>query len=226
MKKVLLSYMLDSETPLYGDTPKVQVTKIKSMGNGDSSDGYLISAANHSGTHVDAPGHFIKDGKGISKYSIQELEFHGPKIIETYKEPGEWVEIKDIEKEDLDGVDCILFKTNFSRFRGEAEYRMENPGISPETIEVIRRKYKQIRCLGIDSISVSGFKDRERGRKAHKMAFKKEPGLGAPLLLIEDMDLTNVSKKSTMGILIVVPWAIKGIDSAPCTVMVEMESDK
>lgn len=214
-----LSYILDSDTPLYGNTPKPEISNIKSMDKGDSSNLYEIKVCNHSGTHVDAPLHFVKDGRPLSDYSLDELIFQKPLLVDIPKKAGEWIEKEDIEKLELSGVNCLLLKTGFGKYRNEEIYQKNNPGISPEAILFLREKYQNIRCLGIDSISVSGFQNRPRGREAHKVAFEKREKLGKPLLLIEDMNLSLVVDVKK---LLVVPWLIRGIDSAPCTVLAEV----
>jgi len=217
-----LSYMLDSNTPLYGNTPKPEISNIKSIDKGDSSNLYEIKVCNHSGTHVDAPLHFVKDGRPLSDYSLDELTFQKPLLIEIPKKAGEWIEKEDIEKLELTEIDCLLFKTGFGKHRSDNIYRLNNPGISPEAILFLREKYKSIRCLGIDSISITGFQDRPRGRTAHKVAFEEKKGLGKPLLLIEDMNFSVINTTKTIKKIILVPWLIKNIDSAPCAVLAEV----
>jgi len=47
--------------------------------------------------------------------------------------------------------------------------------------------------------------------------------LGEPLLLVEDMNFENIENPHSIEKVIVVPWQIKGIDSAPCTVMAKIK---
>jgi len=112
----------------------------------------------------------------------------------------------------------LLLNTGYGQFRNEERYRLHNPGIAPETISWIRKDYQKIRCIGIDSISISSFQHRSEGRKAHKAAFIQQTGLGEPLLLIEDMKLDMISGESIEKMFII-PWGIDGIDSAPCNII-------
>lgn len=222
MKLKLLSYYLDPNTPVYGNTPKPEITTYTSQDKGNSSNTYMIKLCNHSGTHIDAPIHFIKGGKSISEYSVNDLVFHTPILVHLPKEAGKWIEKEDVENLQLKDADCVLFRTGFNKLRREEVYRTDNPGISPDAIIFIRKNFSKIRCLGIDTISVSGFQNRIRGREAHKAAFKEEPNLGDPLLLIEDMDLSSLTDNENITKLLVIPWLIQGIDSAPCTVLAEV----
>jgi len=214
-------------TPVYGNLPRPRITHHKSITKGDTSNIYLITVSNHSGTHVDAPAHFIAGGKRISDYSPTELTFSNPALLVTPKTEDEWVEEKDVKRNvQSNNIDCLLIKTGFCELRGKKVYKTHNPGISPEAILWSRRELPNLRCIGIDSISISGFQDRARGREAHLAAFKKSTGLCGPLLLLEDVNLSQLKKGDKIKKLQIIPWFISGVDSAPCTVLAEVIKDE
>ena len=173
---------------------------------------------------MDAPRHFIPDGRAISDYSFDDLIFNNPLLIDCPTDPGEQIELEDIHTQELEGVDCLLLHTGFSRIRDRDKeiYRTRNPGISPDVIRWLRKEFPAIRCIGIDSISISSFMHRELGREAHTAAFIKQTGLGEPLLLIEDMNLNTLSTDNKRRQVVVIPWQILGIDSAPCIVLAQV----
>jgi kynurenine formamidase len=222
LKFVCLSYALSEEAPLYGNTPKPVITPYTMISKGDRSNSYSLSVNNHSGTHVDAPGHFIEGGKRICDYKTNELVFSNVLVLDLPKKTGEWVEETDLKanatKQEAAKADCLIIITGFYSLRNKPEYRENNPGISPEAIAWARANMKKLRCIGIDTISVSSITDRERGRKAHRAAFESNAAFSEPLLLIEDMDLSQINGKRIKQMLIV-PWLIEKIDSAPCTVL-------
>lgn len=220
----ILSYTIDENTPVYGSTPKPVINPYREISKGDSSNSYIITVHNHIGTHVDAPRHFIPDGRPISDYSLDELIFNNPLLIDCPKAPGELIELEDISTQELEGVDCMLLHTGFGQFRDRDQefYRTQNPGISPDVILWLRKEFPAIRCICIDSISISSFQHRERGRKAHIAAFINKEDLGEPLLLIEDMNLNTLSGDDKLRKVVVIPWQISGIDSAPCIVLAEV----
>ena len=225
IKILSLSYPISVETPTYGSLPKPKVKPHKLIAAGDPSNICAITVYNHTGTHVDAPAHFMPNGRRISDYSPGELIFRRPLLVDIPKEPSEWVEegdLKNVVK--LKNVDCLLIRTGFWALRDQEIYRTHNPGLSPEAILWLRRELRATRCVGIDSISISGFQDRARGRRAHLAAFEKRDGLGNPLLLVEDMNLAVLKSDTKIRKILVVPWLISGIDSAPCTVLAEVAS--
>jgi kynurenine formamidase len=203
--------------------PEIYPNSQISKGNGYNS--YIITVENHSGTHVDAPRHFLDTGKTISDYCTEELVFNNPLIINCPKKKNELITLAEISKLDLEGKDCIIFRTGFNKYRKEDPdtYLTFNPGIQPELIDWLRKSYPNVRCIGIDCISISSFQKPVEGKKAHLNAFTENEDFGEPLLLVEDMKLDTIKNMDSIKSIIIVPWQIKGIDSAPCTVIAKMK---
>jgi arylformamidase len=221
MKSLLLSYAIGNKTPFYIGTTAPSVKPNTQIKDGDDYNTYTVKVGNHCGTHVDAPKHFVDTGKPIIKFDVGELTMKNPIIIQCPKEGLELVDVEDIAGLDLENYDAVLFKTGFGRYRESdlEKYLTQNPGISSETVHYIRENYPNIRCLGIDSISISRYQDDENAKKTHITAFKDVDEYGDPLLLIEDMDLSGLSDLNTIEEMLIVPWQIIGVDSAPCTVV-------
>jgi len=215
-----LSYPINTATSMYGSAPGPVVVPFSQIANGDTSNSYRISLFNHTGTHIDAPRHFLDTGKPISGYELDELIFTHPALIDCPKEGAELISPDDFKDAlfQFQLIDCLLLRTGFGQFRNEDRYRTHNPGIAPEAIRWIRKEYPSIRCIGIDSISISSFQYRNEGREAHRAAFLEQSRSGEPLLLIEDMKLDAVLKEK-LKTLIVIPWQIDGLDSAPCNII-------
>lgn len=221
MNLLKLSYDLDETAPIHLnlEKPKIEHNSFISKSGYNS---FIIKVENHAGTHVDAPKHFLENGKLILDYSAEELCFKNPLVLDLSKNKDELIELNDIEDLSLDQVDILLFRTGFEIFREDSDkYLAHNPGVSPEAVLWIRKNFPEIRCLGIDTISMSGYQHPRKGKEAHLNAFIESDDLGDPLLLIEDMKLQEI-KNMSLSEVIVVPWQIKGIDSAPCTVLAKI----
>lgn len=220
----LLSYPINAATPAYGSTPVPKFKPYSRIAKGDTSNSCIISMHNHTGTHIDAPKHFIDNGRSISEYTLDKLIFKSPILVDCPKDSADLISPKELQPalHQLQKCDCLLLHTGFGRFRAEEKYRTHNPGIAPETILWIRREYSGIRCIGIDTISISSFQHRDEGREAHIAAFKELDEFGEPLLLIEDMKL-NINSSERFGIMFVFPWQIEGLDSVPCSILVELK---
>ena len=79
-KYIYLSYFLNDQTPLYGGNKGIDVAIDKNISKGDSANTKIIKFHNHSGTHIDFPNHFYKDGKSSSEYPANFWVFESPFI--------------------------------------------------------------------------------------------------------------------------------------------------
>ena len=72
MKKIIdISWRLDQNTTVYPGDPCFEISSIASV----DSDGYSmqkISLGTHTGTHIDAPKHFSKNGGDAYSIIIQQ----------------------------------------------------------------------------------------------------------------------------------------------------------
>jgi len=224
MKYVLLSYPINEDTPKHKSLPMPGILPHSQISKGDEYNSVIISIHNHTGTHIDAPKHYLDDGKLISEYLLDDLVFKNPVMVDCLKRDELLIVQEDLQhaSQMLQKSDCLLLHTGFGQYRSEERYLTFNPGIAPETILWIREEYPNIRCIGIDSISISSLQHISKGIEAHKAAFRVKNGLGKPLLLIEDMNLSTLSNNKLKSV-IVLPWQVSGIDGAPCTVLAEIE---
>ena len=213
---ILLSYYLSSNTPLYGNSDGINFVQEKQIRNNDSCNTMNISFPNHSGTHIDFPSHFAPEGKSLSDYTPEFWEFNHVKIIDL---SGRIVDSQIISHEcfNLDkniNTELLLIKTGYGVYRGTDRYTLTPPGLSSNLASFFRNKFPNLRCIGVDLISISSYSEREEGRKAHH-AFLN-PQKGEPILLIEDMKLDTIS---TFNKVIVAPLLIENADGSPCTIL-------
>ena len=162
------------------DDPPVKIRNAKDMEKGDPATVSLISMGSHTGTHMDAPAHFIQKGK-----SIDEMPF------EATVGPARVIEIKDresIKPEELrihkiKSGERILFKTaNSSRCWKNEEFVRDFVYISKEAAAELGKI--KIRCAGVDYLSVGGYY--RDGVETHRNL------LSAEIWIIEGLNLLNV----------------------------------
>ena len=116
-------------------------------------------------------------------------------------------------------AELVLLKTGFSKFRSQDRYWKLNLGLSLEFANWIRKKFKKIKIIGIDSISISSWVHRDIGRKAHKKLLSNKK----PVLLIEDMDLNKIGEKTIIKKIYIAPLRVSGASGCPCTIIAEIE---
>lgn len=71
------------ECIVFPGDPKPQKKTVLCIENGDVCNLTAFSMCAHNGTHVDAPFHFLKDGKGIDKIILEK--FVGPGYVESHE---------------------------------------------------------------------------------------------------------------------------------------------
>lgn len=215
---VPLSHKLSAKTPAFAGGESLTITPIKEIKSGGSSNSYKISFSNHLGTHVDAPQHFDVNGKSIAEYSLEDLVFTRPVLIDLPKDESQFIEREDLEdnRRLIATADMLLLRSGFQKYRDSdpEKYSTRNPGVSSEAALCIVDDFPNLRAIGFDFISTSACQHREEGRVAHRILLSNRD-----FFIVEDMDLFSYPKKAKR--LFVVPLVIVGVDSAPCTVMVE-----
>ena len=150
MKIYDVTVPISAEVPIYKGDPGFSVSLFKSIQGGATANVSEISFGVHTGTHVDAPNHFIDGAKRIHELDPQKLI--GPcRVIQIY---DEILEIEPTHIGDLDGVERVLFKTRNSQFWSEPEkgFRTDFTYITPETAIKLVENY--VKLVGIEYLSI------------------------------------------------------------------------
>ncbi|HPG31239.1 MAG TPA: cyclase family protein [bacterium] len=217
---ILLSHSINKNVPLYGGAGRIKIFQNKNITKDDSCNTFELSFSNHTGTHIDCPYHFDNNGKKICDYKISDFIFLKPVLIDIHKKKNEPISIDDINilKQKINNKDIILIRTGFETFRNKKIYIFNNPFILPEVFEFLKEKFKSVKAVGIDTISISNIQNREIGRNAHKSALKTKQ----EILLIEDMKLSPLKKSCNLNEILIAPIFIEGVDSSPATVLAKI----
>lgn len=181
--------VLSSE--VYPGDPKAITQKISDMNTGDLYNLTTISMCAHNGTHVDAPNHFIKNGKGMDEVSLNK--FIGPAYVHRHEGL--------VTGEDADKIFDLAKKAG-----NGAEKRILIKGNAEVTLEAATT----FRDLGIDLIgnesqTVGPF---DSPMEVHLVL------LGAEIVLLEGIRLGGV--RDGIYLLNAAPLNIKGSDGSPC----------
>ena len=216
-----LSYILDEKTPTYGNRSRFQCQNTYAIKQGHTANDSTIQTTVHIGTHLDMPLHFFDEGQSIEAYNIDFFRFKHILFIEIT--PQTWIIKNDLiailEQIDMkETYEILIVKTGICLQRGTQTFWEQNYGFHPCIAEYLRAQFPSIRVLGFDSISVSSLTDRLLGREAHKAFLNPQ----RPILLLEDMDLTQCNAQTIFATLIIAPLRIAQRDGLPCTVIAEI----
>ena len=120
-------------------------------------------------------------------------------------------------------VDCelLLLRTGAEAWRTitPSIYSLRGPGIGVD-VAVWLRKFRDLKFLGIDFISISSFAHRQVGREAHQAFLAGSQTVGEPVLLIEDMLLSGLNE-APLDVSII-PLLFSGAEAAPVTVIARL----
>jgi len=219
-KLIRLSHNLTMDTPTYGNRNKL-VTKHTTC----DVNGYFITesnwqfSTNHIGTHIDTQKHFIKDGISITDIDDTFWIFENVELIEITRETGKLIEWDDVSANirKSQSLELLLIRTGYEKYRGEDKYWNDNPGISSNCANSLRKNLSSLRGIGFDFISLTSFNFRDDGKAAHKNIL----GGSKPFIIIEDMSLVKVNRKIVS--LTVLPLFVENADASPVSVIAQME---
>lgn len=176
-----LTHRLETGMPTYpGDQPQPQIITRKESQ-------YTISAlhlGSHYGTHIDAPRHFLPNGKTIDDFAISL--FSGSALCISRESEcasaldltnAELLRIKDLHPK------FLIIRTGFDRYWGDPKYFQEHPYLSPE----FARRIIDLRIEGIggDFPSMDAADADAQNYPVHHLLMERE------ILIIEN--LTNLA---------------------------------
>ncbi len=152
MKFIDLTYNINNDIKEYPDDPKTKLEYFKKPTEEDNLTLFELTTGLHTGTHMDAPLHYIPDSKMISDLKIEN--FIGSASV-----------IKNNEiKNDLQEI--VIIKTGWAKYWGSRSYFYDYPTPSLEFIEHIINK--NVKGIAIDTCSV----DKHDENTIHKMLLK------------------------------------------------------
>lgn len=176
---------------VYPDDPIPEKSTLKSMEDGEVYNLTAFSLCAHNGTHVDAPFHFIKDGKTVDMICLGSVI--GMAYVAEHNGIVSAADAADIiekaKKYDPEAARRILIK-------GDAE-------VSPEAAKVFASS--DILLLGNESQTVGP----QNAPMAVHLAL-----LGADIVLLEGIRLTDVPEG--VYFLNAAPLNLSGADGSPC----------
>jgi len=212
---VYLSHPLSVGQPVYGGRGGLEIASLKAIARGDSSHTFRVVLDNHASTHVDGPAHFFENAPAVADYPADFWIFKKPQVVEIAARPAQLLDAALFQEVKRD-TDLLLIKTGFQSQRDQEAYSTQNPGVKADAGFWLREHCPDLRAIGFDFVSLSSYQNRPEGRLAHQ-AFLDPHGLGQPILIIEDMDLS--ADLNGLKQVVAAPLLVQGIDSAPCTVI-------
>ena len=202
MRTYDITLTVSPEMIVWPGDPTVNIKRISSIDLGDNANVSQISMSCHTGTHVDAPDHFMNNGKTVENLSLDLLigrayVLHLPDVNLITASVLMDADIPPRTRR-------LLFKTRNSDFwaSGNKEFQTEFVGLSVDAAELLVDR--NVKVVGIDYLSIAPYK---QGKPVHTIL------LDAGVVVIEGLDLSRVSQgRYTLHCL---PLKLGGADGAP-----------
>lgn len=198
-----ISVSIRPAMPTWPGDPGFNRTLVHSIEGGASSDVSEIRMGSHTGTHVDAPAHFISGGATIDKLPLDILV--GEAAVFELDVQGQIIQA-DLEFLDITGEVLVLFKTRNSSLWKRDEFTDDFVSFSPEAARYLVDQ--GIKLVGIDYLSVGEY---QKGTEVHRVFLENG------VVVVEGLDLSNV--KAGRYEMMCLPLKILDAEGSPARVL-------
>lgn len=185
--------------------PAVHITRTKNIDKGDKDNVSFIKMGSHTGTHMDAPLHFIKKQKGLDEVPLDAVI--GPVRVLEIKDKHS-IGVKELKSYSIKSGERIIFKTKNSSYWKRSVFRKDFVYIPSEAAAYLVSS--GVRTVGVDYLSAGGY--HKDGAQTHKILLK------AGIWIIEGLNLSAVKPGDYN--LICLPLKIFNSDGAPARAII------
>jgi arylformamidase len=192
-----------STTPVYAGDAPMKFDFLKDMRKDDGFTLSVYSLGAHSGTHIDAPMHFIRDGAPIDRVPLEPLI--GPARIIDIPDSVQSINAAELGKHDWKGVERVIFRT-----RSSLHGWMHSPTFHRDFAYVAPDAAQQLADAGVKLVGVDYISAEQFGAPA---PLTHQTLLGKGIPIVEGLQLDNI--RAGDYDLIVLPMKVGGHEGAP-----------
>jgi arylformamidase len=185
---------------VYPGDPAPRLEAVHRIRDGAPANVTLITMGSHTGTHVDAPHHFIDEGPRLGQVALDRMvgealvaDLRGRTVIDA-------AALADVETRP---GDILLCRTDNSERWAAPEFQRDFVYVSEDAAEVMLDR--QVRAVGLDYLSIECFGSSDFPVH-HRL-------LGAGVFIIEGLDLRQAAPGRY--VLVCLPLKFPDLDGAP-----------
>ncbi len=199
--------IIDLTLSVNNEVPGVEITTARRL-EVEGWNATTVSLYSHAGTHMDAPRHFLPEGRTLDQQPLEQVV--GPAIV---------VNLAPVEPQELLTVDhlsavhnsvqpgCrLLLRTDWHKRYGTPEYRDKLPRISIELARWFVER--QVGLVGVEPPSVADVNNKEELTEVHQTLFRGN------VVIVEGLAHLDQLTTSTVQF-IALPMKIVGGDGSP-----------
>jgi len=218
----MLSYPIALDNPTIPGNPETKFEKLITIEEGNLFNTSYISFCTHNDSHIDAPGHFNKDGITVDKISPEEFFFHNVQVVDVSDRPGLEITLKDLGNVS-DNTDLILIYSGQSKNWKTPAYTDKSlqPWLADEAAEVLLQR-KNLRAVGIDFFCIDKLENIEQKQAPVHQMFCGINSLNKTILIYENLKVEPALNEKVIKVY-AFPLQLAGIDGSPVTVVAEVK---
>jgi arylformamidase len=205
-KFIDISVPVSSQLPIWPGSPEIELKRRLDLNHGDIANDTTLHFSVHTGTHVDAPLHFLPEGSSVEQMPLDVLI--GSVMVADLSNVDS-ITAEDLEQLSLpNGTERLLIRTRNSNLWqvGVQEFQPNFVALTADAAQwVVDRG---IRLLGVDYLSVQRFQD---GPETHLILLK------TAVVIIEGLNLAQVPVGEYE--LLCLPLKLAGVEGAPARVV-------
>jgi arylformamidase len=191
-----ISVPIRADMPIYEGNPGVELERASAIADGDPANVSKLIFGVHTGTHVDAPLHFIDGAPGAEGIPLGALV--GPAVVVDATGLDRLGEAELQGLEIPEGAERVLLKTRNSELWNRNDFTRDFLRLDGSSARFVVAR--GIRTIGIDYLSIG---DREAHREL----------LGAGVVPVEGLDLRKIEPGEYTFICL--PLDVVGSDGGP-----------
>ena len=218
----LLNYPIDLENPTIPGNPATKFERVVSMEEGAIYNTSYISLCTHNDSHVDAPGHFNKDGATVDMIPPEEFFFKNVVVIDASKRSNLEITIDDLS--DLkEEAEFLLLHSGHSKHWKTPKYieKSLQPWLSEDAANYLLH-HEYIRAIGLDFMCIDKLDHIEQGLAPVHQMFCGINTQNKVILIYENLNLKPVINDQ-VAMIYAFPLQLVNIDGSPVTVVAEVK---
>jgi arylformamidase len=207
----ILRRIYDVSLPIISDglafpgDPQIQISVHQSIERGDVANVSALALGSHTGTHIDAPRHFLPGGGPVDAVPLERLI--GPAVVLGLPEQATSIGAAELRPRDLRGARRVLFRTRNSALLSKPRFTPDYVSLAPDGAEYLLER--KVELVGIDYLSIERFDSKDH--PVHRTLLERQ------VVIVEGLDLSAVPEGSYE--LICLPLRLAGLDGAPARVV-------
>ncbi len=174
---------VSNELPTWPSDPAVEISDWRSLSAGDVANVSMLNLGAHTGTHVDAPAHFIEGAAKVESLPLDSLI--GAADVIDVPQDARLIDEEFVKEHFSPGTERVIFKTRNSAFWSEAEPQFHDDFTYLDLPAAKWLVGQGIKLVGIDYLSIEKYASEKH--ETHLAL------LSQGVVILEGLNLTGIA---------------------------------